>query len=90
MKIGDKVEILKTGRIGMIIGEGAGVWKIDFIGEDKPETISKDTPMEIVTVIVNPNPTPNPAIEKKTNWGLIIIIVLAIAGVVALTIHNAL
>jgi len=47
MKIGDKVKIYESGRIGVIIGETATSWKIDFEGGDKPELVAKTVPMEL-------------------------------------------
>jgi len=93
IKVGDRVQILSTGRIGIIIGEGAGVWKIDFEDGDKPESVVKNTPMRVITVTPNPNPSPNPRPKKRTNWkgwAWTIGTILFIAGALYLTIKSSL
>ena len=93
MKIGDKVKILETGKIGVIIGETATSWKIDFVGGDKPVTIKKGTPMEVIIVEPNPNPKPNLRPKKKIGWKMIlwiIGIVLFIATALFITLKDVL
>lgn len=90
MKVGDKVKVLETGRIGWIIGENAKGWKIDFLDGDKVEYVLKTVAMEIVKVPDNPNPTPNPRPKEKKKWLLIAVLTLLIAVAVALTIYNVL
>jgi hypothetical protein len=93
IKVGDRVEILSTGRVGIIIGEGTGVWKIDFIDGDKPESVIKNTPMRVITVTPNPNPNPNPSPKKRWGWKRwlwTIGVILFIAGTLYLTIKNSL
>ena len=93
MKIGDKVQVLSTGRIGIIIGETAVGWKIDFMDGDKPELILKDTPISIIDDKPEPNPNPEPRPKKRWGWKRwlwTIGIILFIAGALYLTIKNSL
>ena len=90
MKIGDKVRIVETGRVGWILGETATGWKIDFLDGGKPELISKGVAMEVVEDVPNPNPNPNPRPKKKKPWLFYIIFGLFIAGAIALTLYNVL
>jgi hypothetical protein len=89
MKIGDRVKILATGKVGVIIGETDKGWKID-LGGDRPVLVLKSEPM---IVLVNPktDPTPNPRPKKRWGWKRwlwTIGLILAIGGAVALTIIN--
>jgi len=89
IKIGDRVIV--KGRVGMIIGETAKNWKIDFVGGDKPELVSKDTYMEIFVPKPNPTPTPNPRPKKRWGWKRwlwTVGIILFVAGAVVLTVIN--
>jgi len=93
MKIGDKVKILATGKVGWIIGETATSWKIDFEGGDKPVLVKKGIPMEVLSVEPNPNPNPNPRPKKKWGWKRwvwTIGIILFVVGVIVLTLKNVL
>ena len=49
MKIGDKIRVMETGRVGWIIGETRTGWKIDFEGGNKPELVLKTVLMEVIT-----------------------------------------
>ena len=93
MKVGDRVKILKTGKIGIIIGETAISWKIDFLDGNKPVLVKKGTPMEVLTITPNPNPSPNPRPEKKLGWKRIlwtIGVILFIAVAIFITLKNVL
>lgn len=93
MKIGDKVKILETGKIGWIIGETATLWKIDLIDGDKPISVKKGTPMEVLVVEPNPNPNPNPRPKKKWGWKRIlwtIGIIVFVAVAIYITFRNVL
>jgi hypothetical protein len=88
MRVGDKVRVVETGRVGWILAETATTWKIDFLDSGRPESVKKSVLLEVVEINPNPNPTPNPRPKKRKPWGLIIILILVIGGAVALTIYN--
>jgi|LGOV01.1.fsa_nt_gb hypothetical protein len=92
MKIGDKVRILATGLVGIILDETATEWKVDFMDGEKPVLVKKGTPMEAVGVVPNPSPEPNPRPKKRnlkmTIWTIGII--LFIAAAIYVTIANVL
>jgi hypothetical protein len=88
MRVGDKVRVVETGRVGWILAETATAWKIDFFDGDKPELVQKSVLLEVVEIKPNPNPNPNPRPKKRKPWGLIIILILVIGGAIALTIYN--
>jgi hypothetical protein len=77
MKIGDKIKVVATGRVGLIIGETANGWKIDFEDGIKPELVSKGTPMEILTSPSLPWSKPSPAHKRFENWVLWIAVGIA-------------
>jgi len=92
MKIGDKIRVVKTGRIGWILKETSDAWQIDFIDGDKPELVKKTVLMEIVNVETNPNPNPNPR-PKKRNWKMTVWtigIILFLAAALYITLVNVL
>lgn len=91
MKIGDKVQVLETGRIGWIIAETPTAWKIDFIDGNKPELVDKTTPLRLVVDVPNPNPSPNPGPKDKWGWKRwlwTVGIILFIAFAIYLTLKN--
>jgi hypothetical protein len=93
MKVGDKVRILETGRVGWIIGESGTSWKIDFINGDKPESVKKSTPMEVVPLKPGDDTKPNPRPKKRMNWkgwAWTIGVILFIAAAIVITLKNVL
>ena len=86
MKIGDNVKVTfkdGTQAIGLIIGETATAWKIDFVDGDKPVAVPKSLNIELI--IVKPNPTkPIVKPKKKVNWKIIVAIAVTIGGALVL------
>lgn len=83
MKIGDKVRIIETGKVGIIIGETFDRWKIDFLDGDQPLAVLKTIAMEIVVDPVSPHPNPGMRPNKRKPWGLYAILFLFACAVVA-------
>ena len=90
MKIGDKIKVIETGRVGWIIGETRTGWKIDFADGNKPELVLKTVAMEIVEHQGSNGGYQGDGSKpkKKKKWLLIAILVLLIGGAIALTIYN--
>lgn len=64
MKIGDKVLIIETGQVGIILAETKANWKIDFLDGSKPVAVKKTTPMEVVKQPTPTDPKPNQPTKK--------------------------
>jgi hypothetical protein len=93
MKVGDKIRIVETGRVGWIIGQNALSWKIDFLDGEKPEMVLKTVNMVLAKDPVKPNGKPNPRPKKRWGWKRwlwTIGLILVIGGAVALTLYNVL
>ena len=93
MKIGDKIRVVKTGRIGWILKEIGDSWQVDFIDGDKPELVKKSVFLEVINGELNHNPKPNSRPKKRMNWKYIawtIGIALFLAAALYITFTNVL
>ena len=88
MKEGDKIRVIETGRVGVILAVTGRGYKVDFQDGNKPEFIGKEVAIELVIEPKpKPHPHPQPRPKKKINWvttGILIGVAIAIIVIVVL------
>ncbi len=86
MKIGDKIRVIETGRVGWIINETHTEWKIDFEGGNKPELVLKTVDMEVIKHQGGSGGYQGDGSKpkKRNPWGLYVALLLFAGAVVTL------